>query len=112
MSNDYLVYDTEAAAQADSDLIFARGKAIFASQGYTTDGDGIIGQSEGVSRPDAQKTTSWAVPIQRVTDDKWVIPHPNQHPAATPEYLAIAMADITASIEQFSIDWLPEVEEI
>ncbi len=112
---DYLVYDNVVAAQADAKLIFQRGAAIATQRGFEVDASGITGKRDGQDAADAEKTTAWDVPRQRL-DGKWVVLHPKHHPMAQTElapgttYLAYAMHGITASEDAEAPTWWPADE--
>jgi hypothetical protein len=45
------------------------------------DAAGVVPRGlDGVDRPWATRTSGWAVPRQRMNDNKWVILHPENHP--------------------------------
>ena len=56
--------------------IFNTEQAAIDAEAYICDKAGYpwVGNRNGVPDPTAQQTTGWAVPWQRVNDNKWVVP--------------------------------------
>lgn len=81
----FFVFNDQTSAQVATDAIAARGRELFAQFGYGVDAGGnIIGKraSDGVLQPDAQHTTTWDVPRQRL-DGKWILLHPENQTRST-----------------------------
>lgn len=104
---DYLVFDTQADADAAELTIRERGFQIAVLQGHTVM-DGVLhfAGATGVG------TERWDVPQQRV-DGKWVVAHPNSYFAAKdPDngaaWLAIVMAGVGGTVEAHSPTWWPQ----
>jgi hypothetical protein len=78
----YLVFDQLNRANQAANAINTRLRQAFVNLGYTVDASGVVPRrvSDGVDQPDAARTTGWAEPVQRATDGKWVLPHPENHP--------------------------------
>lgn len=100
----YLVFDTQFAAQGAVDQIDVKGRAVYASAGYTIDTEGnVVGQCDGVDNPEGV-TTTWDIPRQR-QDGKWLVTHPENFAMADYEVspgVAVkdyVMAGIIATIE-------------
>ena len=113
----YLVYDDQAAAQDDLDIINARGRECYAAAGWTIRADGaVVGQRAGIDDPGGV-TVTWDVVRQRA-DGKWVIAHPEGHPFADYDLgggvtvLSYTMAGIAAPAEEEAAEWWPAPAEI
>jgi hypothetical protein len=82
MATRWLVFNTQGQANAANTVFTNRMLQAYAKLGYTVQGNGVIGRNvSGSNKPQAQKTTNFAVPIRRL-DGKWLIRHPETHPIA------------------------------
>lgn len=76
----YLVYPTQAEAQAAVDAIDARARVLFRAAGYAIDAQGaVIGKRDGADDPSGV-TTTWDISRQRA-DGAWIVAHPEARAA-------------------------------
>ena len=109
---DYIVTDTFEEANLIERTIFIYGQTLAVNAGYQLTNDGeVIGLNRGLSAPDAQATSSWDIPTQRL-DGKWVLLHPKYHPSASDaEKLAALNAEIgEVTVETRQTDWFPDTD--
>lgn len=125
----YLVFDTEQAAQAALETIYANMVEAIDSPalknvvtGEVVNKDDLtteeaaetnpdqrnfpifgINAASNAKNPDAGYTTAWATAQQRVTDNKWIFPAPD-------ESLTANVAGYT--VEPYDPDWFPRVAEL
>lgn len=105
----FLVFDAEAEALAIERAIYDFGAQVALAAGYNVSADGISGQSSGQTRADAQKTSAWDTPRQRL-DGKWIVAHPETHPSY-PDYQAGIDAMVAAfTVEEYSSEWFAAAE--
>lgn len=91
----YYVFDTQAAAQSAIDSIDARARTIYQAQGYAVDENGaVIGHRafDGVPMPDACRTTTFDIPLQRL-DGKWIARHIEN--SAAPDFVVDPATGLT-----------------
>jgi hypothetical protein len=117
----YIVDNDEKSSQASSAIVEDRSRPVYQDAGYEIDANGhIIGvnAATGESDHDAQRTEQYALPQQRL-DGKWVIPHPEQMPAAgyvvdmgtgltLVEHIMAGFVDPV--IEEYDPSWFPPPE--
>lgn len=101
----YLIYNSEALAQAATTAIFNTAMQLYTAEGRAVDTDGLVGTVNGVDAPDKSHTSRWDKPVQRL-DGKWIISHPENHPAAEfilpneATALSVIMAQLGAVVEE------------
>ncbi len=110
----YLIFDTAKLAQDAADTIFNAAMLLYQAQGYTVTNNSLVGRSRGVDVPNAQTTTSWAKPVQRL-DGKWIVRHPEAHPAGQVVMangqlaITVIMDALGPVVEENYVDtWFPE----
>lgn len=109
----FLVFASQAEAQAAVDAIDESGRAIYAARGYAiSEGGSIVCRrlSDGASVPESQGIDTWDVPRQRL-DGKWIISHPENHNSGSILINGVPASDVVMtgvtpdSIEEFSLAW-------
>jgi hypothetical protein len=100
---EYYVFSTEAEALAAESDIAAIGNAPVVG----------INAKTGQPEPAKQKTTRWAVPWQRATDQKWVFPRlPNEIRNSIDAQIASSFqASHAYTIEELDPEWYPQSPE-
>jgi hypothetical protein len=117
----FIVDKDEKTSLESSAIIHERAGAVYSQAGYTVDEKGhIVGVNADSGKPDpnAQKTERYAIPEQRL-DGKWVIPHPEQMPAAgyvVDEETGLTLVEhimagfVDPVIEEYDPSWFPPPE--
>jgi hypothetical protein len=112
----FYVFSDEGEAVAAVSAIDDRARTLYAARGFTVDENGdVVGRraSDGADMPDAARTETWDVPLQR-SDGKWIVAHVETCPghdvvidaAGTPVWRFVGQ-DVTAPIETMDATWFP-----
>ena len=110
----YLVFESEEAALSAEGAIFGYGAWLAQEEGYVVDVSGIKGKRLGETDHSAPVIDRWDIPEER-SDGKWVVIHPEKHPAASDPAMLESLIDLLSGFVSFAeeeaADWWFEVED-
>lgn len=102
MTHTHLLFTTESEAEAANNTIWQYGVALAQAAGYQANVEsGITGKRNGIDDPAGAKTLCWdKPPLTQILDGRWIVSHPNRHPAAKdPAKLAAIMSQLSGYTE-------------
>ena len=109
----FYVFNTEAEAIAAENTIVTNIKTwvqTYSPDAIGPDGNSLKGRNAKTGELVEVYTTKWAIPKERL-DGKWVFEKPTQS-ALGPVSLDSVINGISATEEEFQLDWFPEPEEL
>jgi hypothetical protein len=109
----FYVFDTEADEIAAAHTVVTNIKTwvqTYSPDAIGPDGNSLRGRNAKTGELVDNYTTKWAIPKERL-DGKWVFEKPTQS-SLGPVSLDSAINGISATEEEFQLDWFPEPEEL
>lgn len=109
----FYVFDTEAEAIAAENTIVTNIKTwvqTYSPDAIGPDGDSLKGRNAKTGELVNNYTIRWATPKERI-DGKWVFSKPTQNRLG-PAPLDSVINGVSATEEEFQIDWFPEPKEL